>query len=212
MRRQMAINIHDHLGQNLALSKIKLDGLQKSLKTGELLRQLNEIRSLISQTIESARSLTFELSPPILYELGFEAAVEWLFRFICKRDNLDLEFSTDQKPKLLQPDVRVLLFQSVREILVNISKHAHAKKISVKISKANSQIQIGIADDGIGFDVNKVKMYGTQKQGFGLFSVSERLAYVGGRFEIDSKLGCGTRVLLAAPLSRKQIEKMGNKK
>ncbi len=209
LRRQIAINIHDNLGQDLAISKMKLDKLRKSLRRGEMFDQLNEIRTLISLSIESARSLTFELSPPILYELGFEAAIQWLFGFVCKRDNIELDFSTDGIKKHLEPDVRVLLFQSAREILVNITKHAHAKKITVRISKINSQIRVNIADDGIGFDVNKVKMDGIRKKGFGLFSVSERLAYVGGRFEIDSKPGRGTRVLLAAPLRKKSNQNQG---
>ncbi len=212
LRRQMAINVHDHLGQNLAISKIKLDGLRKSIKTGEHLKGLNEIRNLLDETIESVRSLTFELSPPVLYELGFEAAVEWLVRFVCKRDGLVSKFSDDGKPKPLEEDVRILLFQSVREILVNISKHAHAKKISVAISRANTGIQVCIVDDGVGFDVDAIKSSDTKTKGFGLFSVSERLASISGRFEIDSKPGAGTKVLLAAPVSRKKVRKKGKGK
>jgi PAS domain S-box-containing protein len=212
MRRQMAMSLHDHLGQNLAISKIKLDGLRKSIKTGEHLEELNEIRNLLGETIESVRSLTFELSPPVLYELGFEAAVEWLVRFVCKRDGLVSKFSDDGKPKPLEEDVRILLFQSVREILVNISKHAHAKKISVAISRANTEIQVSIADDGVGFDVDAIKSSDTRTKGFGLFSVSERLASISGRFEIDSKPGAGTKVLLAAPVSRKKVRKKGKGK
>jgi PAS domain S-box-containing protein len=212
MRRQMAMSLHDHLGQNLAISKIKLDGLRKSVKTGEHLEELNEIRNLLGETIESVRSLTFELSPPVLYELGFEAAVEWLVRFVCKRDGLVSKFSDDGKPKPLEEDVRILLFQSVREILVNISKHAHAKKISVAISRANTEIQVCIADDGVGFDVDAIKSSDTKTKGFGLFSVSERLASISGRFEIDSKPGAGTKVLLAAPVSRKKVRKKGKGK
>lgn len=212
LRRQIAINIHDHLGQDLAISKIKLDGLRKSLNNFEHLKKIDEVRSLVHQTIDSTRSLTFELSPPVLYELGFEAAVEWLFRFICKRDNLDLDFSTDHKPKLLEPDVRILLFQSVREILVNISKHARAKKITVAVSRINSEIQVSIVDDGIGFDLNKIKISDINKRGFGLFSVRERLANIGGRLEVESKLGKGTKILLTAPLSKKQNPKKEAKK
>jgi PAS domain S-box-containing protein len=212
MRRQMAMNVHDHLGQNLAISKIKLDGLRKSVKTGEHLKELNEIRNLLGEIIESVRSLTFELSPPVLYELGFEAAVEWLVRFVCKRDGIVSKFSDDGKPKPLEEDVRILLFQSVREILVNVSKHAHAEKISVAISRANTEIQVCIADDGVGFDVNKIKLSENKTKGFGLFSVSERLASISGRFEIDSKPGAGTKVLLAAPVSRKKVCKRGKRK
>jgi PAS domain S-box-containing protein len=209
LRRQMAMNIHDHLGQNLAISKIKLDSLRKSLDDSEHLKKTDEICDLIHRAIDSTRSLTFELSPPVLYELGFEAAVEWLVGTLCKRENICWEFFNERKTKPLEPDVRILLFQSVREILVNITKHAFAKKISVAVNKVNSQIQVSIIDDGVGFELNKVKISDISKRGFGLFSVRERLANIGGRFEIESEPGKGTKVLLTAPLSKKQNAKKG---
>jgi PAS domain S-box-containing protein len=212
MRRQMAMNVHDHLGQNLAISKIKLDGLRKSLKAAEKIREVDEIRRLIAEAIEGVRSLTFELSPPVLYELGFEAAVEWLLRYIGKRDNLAMEFHDDNKPKPLADDVRVLLFQSVRELLINISKHAHAKKVTIFISRIDNKIQVSINDDGIGFDIKAIKLSRKVARGFGLFSVNERLVSIGGRFEIESKPGAGTKVLLSAPVSRKRINKKGKVK
>jgi len=211
MRRQMATSVHDHLGQNLAISKIKLDSLQKSVSSPELVGIVDEVRDLLSQTIESARSLTFELSPPVLYELGFEAAVEWLVRYVKKRDGLSAEFKDDGKAKPLNDKVRVLLFQSVRESLHNVTKHAHAKKVTVSVSRADNEIQVTVVDDGVGFDVSKIRSGGLEGGGFGLFSISERLENIGGRFRIESKPGSGTKVFLAAPISKKTVRKRGKK-
>lgn len=212
MRRQMATNVHDHMGQNLAISKIKLDSLRMSVSSPELVAVIDEVRDLLSQTIESARSLTFELSPPVLYELGFEAAVEWLVRYIKKRDGLSAEFTDDGKDKPLNDKVRVLLFQSVRESLYNVTKHAHAKKVMVSVCRADDEIQITVVDDGVGFDITKVRSGGLEGAGFGLFSISERLENVGGRFSIESKPGGGTKVFLAAPISKKTAKKRSKKK
>ncbi len=211
MRRRMAINVHDHLGQDLAISKIKLDSLRKSVSSPELVAVVDEVRDLLGQTIESARSLTFELSPPVLYELGFEAAVEWLVRYVKKRDGLSAEFRDDGKDKPLNDKVRVLLFQSIRESLHNVTKHAHAKKVTVSVCKADDEIQITVVDDGVGFDVSKVRSGELNGGGFGLFSISERLENIGGRFSVESKPGGGTRVFLAAPISRKRGNKRGRK-
>jgi PAS domain S-box-containing protein len=212
VRRQMATSVHDHLGQNLAISKIKLDSLQKSVSSPELVGIVNEVRDLLGQTIESARSLTFELSPPVLYELGFEAAVEWLVRYVKKRDGLSAEFRNDGKDKPLNDKVRVLLFQSVRESLHNVTKHAHAKNVTVSVCRADDEIQVTVVDDGIGFDVSKIRSGGLDGGGFGLFSISERLENIGGRFSIESKPRGGTRVFLAAPISKKRGNKRGKKK
>ena len=77
-RRRIAIDLHDHIGQNLAFSKMKLGALRESVRCTSLLEPLEEIYALVVQTIEDTRSLVFELSPPVLYELGLEAGLEWL--------------------------------------------------------------------------------------------------------------------------------------
>jgi PAS domain S-box-containing protein len=208
VRRRTAMDVHDNIGQNLAIIKIKLDSLRKTIPHQHGAQDVDEISSLLAEMIDRARTLTFELSPPVLYELGFEAAVEWLVRQMRERDSLPAEFRDDGRPKPLDEDVRVLLFQSVRESLVNVTKHAKARKVTVTVSRSDDQIHISIVDDGVGFDVSKIR-----SGGFGLFSISERLNYIRGRFDIESRLGAGTRVFLAAPLRLSPItKKKGGKK
>jgi len=197
LRRRIATDIHDHIGQNLAISKIKLESLRESMSSDELAATLDEIRELIAQTIESSRSLTFELSPPVLYELGFEAAVEWLVRQARQKHGLSTDFNSDGRPKPLSSNVCVLLFQAVRELLVNVAKHAQARNVTVSTRRVGDEVRVTVEDDGVGLDASKVSSRGSEAGGFGLFSIRERLGYIGGRLDIDSKPGAGTQVTLA---------------
>ena len=198
LRRRIATDVHDHIGQNLAISKIKLESLRESMSSPELAVTLDEIRELIAQTIESSRSLTFELSPPVLYELGFEAAVEWLVRQARQQHGLSAEFKSDGRSKPLSHDVSVLLFQAVRELLLNVAKHANAQNVTVSTRRVADEIQVIVEDDGVGFDTSKTTSRDYETGGFGLFSIRERLRSIGGRFDIESRPGVGTRVTLAA--------------
>jgi len=210
LRRRIATDVHDHIGQNLAISKIRIESLAESVSSREIAGSLNEISNLIAQTIESSRLLTFELSPPVLYELGFEAAMEWLVRQTREQHKLAAEFEDDGRSKPLDDDIRVLLFQAVRELLVNVAKHAKANKVKVSTRRVGDQIRVSVEDDGVGFDVSQTysKDYGTG--GFGLFSIRERLDHIGGHLDIRSKAGHGTSVTLTAPVDHEH--KKGKRK
>lgn len=203
-RRRVATALHDHIGQILAISKIKLGALVESPLTGPYVSNLKEIREHIEQAIQYTRSLTFELSPPILYELGLESALEWLAEQIEEQHGIQCEFEDDNKPKPVSDEVRVFIFTAVRELLVNIAKHAKANKAKVSIRKAGSDMSIHVADNGIGFNASKVKLYLDENKGFGLFSIRERLHHLGGQMEVKSQQGRGTRVFLSAPLKEEE--------
>jgi signal transduction histidine kinase len=161
---------------------------------------MREITDLITQAIEDTRSLTFEVSPPVLYELGFEAAVGWLARQAGSRFGLKVEFTDDGLEKPLDTDIRVLLFQTVRELLVNVVKHAKTGKASISTRKIRNNIRITVKDEGVGFDASGVGASDYTKGGFGLFNIRERLNYIGGKVEIRSRPNHGTRITLFAPL------------
>ncbi|MCJ7692995.1 MAG: HAMP domain-containing protein, partial [Sedimentisphaerales bacterium] len=203
LRRRIAIDVHDHIGQNLAISKIKIQSLCESVSSPKVVKDLNEVGDLITQTIESSRSLTFELSPPVLYELGFEAAVEWLVRHTKQQHGLLVKFRDDGREKPLEDNVRVFLFQAVRELLVNVVKHAQAHRLKVSTQKVNGEIQVDVEDDGIGFEVSQIAFSNHKASGFGLFSIRERLGHIGGGLKIESGSGSGTKVTLTAPLDQK---------
>lgn len=201
-RRRIARDLHDRIGQTLAICKIKLGALRASASSTGLAEPLDEIHELIDEIIQETRSLTFEVSSPILYELGLEAAVEWLVEQIQEQHGLLSHFEDDRQPKPLDDDVRVLLFQAVRELLTNVAKHAQAHNVKVSLRREDSNIKITVEDDGNGFDTSDVASHWSRAEGFGLFSIRERLGHLGGRLEVESKPGHGTWATLAAPLKR----------
>jgi PAS domain S-box-containing protein len=198
-RRRLATDLHDHVGQILALAQIQLGAIRESAASTQLAQPMDEVRRLIEQTIQYTRSLTFELSPPILYDLGFEAAVEWLAELIQAQHGIVIKVQADRSAKPMNDEIRVILFQTVRELLVNVVKHNYAKNIRVFIARDDSNLQVKIEDDGLGLGTpSEVSMDGPR--GFGFFSIQERLKYLGGNLEVESEQGWGSRVTLRVPL------------
>jgi PAS domain S-box-containing protein len=200
-RRTIATDLHDHIGQVLAMSKIKLGELRELSGTTPIAKQAVEIQGLIEQAISYTRSLTFELSPPILYELGFEAAVEWLTEQFREKHGLTIDFENDGPVNNLDTESAILIFKAVRELLFNIIKHAHASRVKVIISASGGTIMVTVEDDGIGFIYPSPKA--GQKGGtksFGLFSIREQLQHAGGQLHVRSIPGQGTTVTLEVPL------------
>jgi PAS domain S-box-containing protein len=197
-RRRLATDLHDHVGQILALAQIKLGAIRESAASTYLVEPMDEVRRLLEQTIQYTRSLSFELSPPILYDLGFEAAVEWLAELVQEQHGITVKVQTDRSPKSMSDEIRVILFQTMRELLVNLAKHANAKNISVFIAREDATLQVKIEEDGLGMGISADAANGPF--GFGFFSIRERLRYLGGQLEVESEPGWGTRVTLQVPL------------
>jgi len=201
-RRQIAIELHDALGQILASSKLKLGTIQKAAHKGST-ESLNEIRDLIDEGLQYTRTLTFELSPPVLHSLGLEAAIEWLAEKFQKEHGILCHSEDDEQPKPISDEVSILLFRAVRELLVNVSKHAKACNVKINTCRRDNNMQVTVKDDGLGFDTAAVDQGFGKVSGFGLFSIRERLSHMGGQFELWSNRGRGTRVTLLAPLESK---------
>ncbi len=196
-RRRIAIALHERVAQDLALCRIKLGELSRSVPSCD--QELNEIQNVVKELIKETRSLTFELSPPHLYDMGLEPALEELTHQMGERYGLSASFEDDGQTKPMSSEVRVLLFQMVRELLVNIVKHAKAHRSRVCIRSSVSRLRITVEDDGVGFDPSGISS-GRRTKGFGLFSIRERLGYIGGQFRVESKRGRGTKITLVAPL------------
>lgn len=203
-RRRIATDIHDHIGQTLALIKIQLGALKDALSGNRHTDAVDDVRALIEQTIQYTKSLTFELSPPILYDLGLEATIEWLAERMQKQHYILFTCENDGSPKPLTRDVSILLFQAVRELFMNIVKHAQAHQVTVSVTREDDSMKIAIEDDGVGFDSATIDKGMT----FGFFSIRERLKYLGGSLAIDTAPGRGTRVTLTSPLA---LERSGER-
>jgi PAS domain S-box-containing protein len=199
-RRRMATFLHDVIGQTLALCRIKIRGLEKASPPEAVVAPLGEVRELVDLSIRNTRSLTFELCPPILYELSFEAAVGWLGEEFHRQHGIVFDVRNDPQPKPLSEEMRIILFQAVREIFVNVIKHASARTVSVTIARDAATIRVTVRDDGAGFDPTTLARAGSPGGGFGLFNVRERLKYLGGVIDVTSAPGTGAVVTIAAPL------------
>jgi PAS domain S-box-containing protein len=199
-RHQIAVELHDNIGHNLALAKIKTESLCDQLACTESARQANEIIDILAESMKDVSSFIFELSPAVLYELGLDAAIDWLVKDFEKKSGINCIFNGDGKGHLLSKELQVLSFRSIRELLVNVRKHARAKKVYITSEEESSSYRITVKDDGIGFEPSSISMLNRRSGGgFGLFSVIERLDYQGGSCEIESKLQEGTKITLTIP-------------
>jgi len=161
---------------------------------------MEEVRRLIEESIRHTRSLIFELSPPILYDLGFESAMDWLAEHMQQQYGLMVEVEDDGQSKDLDNEVRALLFRSVQELLFNVLKHAQASRARVCMRRDGDHLRVAVEDNGAGFAPDKLSAPSGKMAGFGLFSIRERLNYFGGRMQIDSIPGQVTSVILTIPL------------
>jgi len=198
-RQRLAVFLHDEIGQTLALLRIKFGGLAGAWRSKSGKQSIRQIRDLLEEVIDQAHTLTFELSPPILHQLGLEAATEWAGEKISHDHGIEFTFSDDGMMKPLDADLKTLLFRCVRELMMNIVKHAKARRMTVSLTRREERVFVVVEDDGSGFDKSLLERP-RDLPGFGLFSVRERLAAVGGTFELRSEPGRGTRVTLSAPL------------
>ncbi len=201
-RRAIAVEVHDQLGQTLAICGMKLGELAASNSSAPFTEKISEVQTLLKGLVGQARSLAFELSSPLLYEVGLEAAIERLTEQIQENYGIQCSFKDDGRPKQVNNDARVLLFQAVRELLFNVTKHSRANHASVSMKNYRRQLWITVKDNGIGFDASSINIQKKISKGFGLLSVNERIRYVGGLVEIHSQVGQGTEVTLKVPLQK----------
>ncbi len=201
-RQRIATGLHDHLGQSLAAAKVKL-GLLGTELNPEQQEAVQEIRTLLNDTIRFARSLTFELGSPLLYEFGLGAALEQLAE--SESDALALPigyFSTGNAPSDFSDKLGVLLFRGCRELVHNVSKHAHASRADIRLSWSPQKVVVSVEDNGRGFQPDSAGS--TPQGGFGLFNLRERLEHNGGHLRIDSRPGAGCSVQMEIPMSRQE--------
>lgn len=202
-REQIAKTLHDGLQQQLVIVALNLELQLKRDSAGRAAPSelLSEAKHQIDEAIAAARSLNFELFPPVLQQSGLPAALAWLADWIHDKYKLDVRVVADPRADSARKDVRTLLFESVRELLFNAVKHAHADSVTLELGvDADDQLCITVTDQGIGFEPAELAARSKAGAvGWGLFSIRERLTLLGGRFEIDSAPGHGTRVRLVAP-------------
>lgn len=198
-RRHIAARVHDSIGQTMAVCSMKLGALTESLASTPLVDDVREISRLVKQTIEETRTLAYQISSPLLYEVGLEAAVERLIEEMKEHCGIQFFFRHDDQCVVIDNETSVILFEGIRELLTNATNHSRAHSVQIQMQKKDDAFWTTVTDDGIGFDASQTAP-GARIKGFGLFSIRERLESIGGRMIVKSKRGSGTRFILAIPL------------
>jgi two-component system, NarL family, sensor histidine kinase UhpB len=199
-RREIAVALHDNIIQELAFIKLRVAQFRGDAIFCGFERNLEEILTLIEGAIQSTRRLTFTVSPPILYELGLAAALEWLAEQYEKRHHLRIELQLKPLSQKLPEALAVTLYKCVQELMTNAVKYAESPHIRLTMQPQRDQLSIVVSDNGVGFDVSRLEPVAGGDHGFGLFSIRERLRSFGGEMSIESAIGKGTTVTLTVPL------------
>ena len=195
-RRKLATDLHDYLAQMLVLGRIKLDQAKQGPLSPSSAGFIAEAESVINQALAYTRSLVGQLCPPVLKEFGLVVALKWLSEQM-QQHRLDVVMHAKDDRLPLADDQEVLLFQSVRELLMNAVKHAKTESATISLSCSDGELRLVVRDNGIGFDVTTAPLSAQ----FGLFSIKERMQALGGRFVLLSEPGQGTTATLVLPLS-----------
>ena len=199
-RRRIAENLHDSLGQTLSLAFIKLSAIVNEEYPPRVQKIINETSELLTKAISESRTLTYDLSPPILYELGLIPAFKWKLEQIEDKYGIETNLLGENLKIDIQKEFNIFLYRIVTELLNNVIKHAQANLIELEVKKEKNFYYISVRDDGVGFRMKlnkKVSLNG----GFGLMSITERLDNIKGRLEIKSAEGKGTNAIVIIPTS-----------
>ncbi|MCA9419527.1 MAG: response regulator [Nitrospira sp.] len=205
-RRRMATELHDYLGQLLVVGKMKISQLQQASLPEPQTSLVQDIEESLDGALQYTRDLIPQISPPILYEFGLLAALRWLAEKMIRYDlHVTVTLQLDEGSFRPSESVSIILYQVVRELLLNVIKHAQTHEAAIVITQLSSElIGIEVADCGCGFDLSLIRETLLPLQKFGLLNVQERVESLGGQCKVHSTIGEGTRVLLKVPISVKE--------
>jgi signal transduction histidine kinase/DNA-binding response OmpR family regulator len=208
-RRRLARIIHDHLQQLLVAAKFGLGNLRAQIKTRNEQDTISLLAGTLDEAIRSARSLTAELTPQVLHDKGLVAGLEWLSVWMLEKHGLTVVVTAVDDVVPSTDEMQLLLYEAVRELLFNVAKHAGVNRADVAVRTTGSNMEVMVTDGGAGFDLASIEARDATTGGFGLFSIRERIGYLGGRMEVQSAPGRGSTFTLLAPL-RKPDSTPGN--
>jgi PAS domain S-box-containing protein len=197
-RRRLADVLHDGIQQLLVAARLRAHLLGRSPDAG-VQAGAHELVALLEEALAQTRSLTGELSPPVLQTGNLLPAVEWLARWMEETHQVTVHVRPAAALPPLAAEVAVVLYQAVRELLLNAVKHAQVSAAEVTLTPTDEAFTCTVADAGVGFDPTRLRVVGGTEGGFGLLAIHERLEAVGGRLEIASASGQGSRVTVIVP-------------
>jgi len=191
--------LHDDLGQALTAVMIDLSIIKQNISDKEVVLKITKVSALVSETIKTVQRLTSQLRPQIIDDLGIEAAIEWYTKEFAKRNSVEVKLHIDAEISI-SPNASLNIFRIMQESLTNIARHSKASKVEIKLCKSEESILFRISDNGIGIKESEK----ISKKSFGIISMKERAASLGGSFEIFHQNGCGTVINLNLPLSNNE--------
>lgn len=200
-RKRLAKVLHDHIQQLIVAAKMQLEWAVRDDNLERLRATAQGVYAILDEAQQAARSLTVELSPPVLHETGLIGGLNWLVSRMRERDQFAVRLRADSRAEPPAEETRFLLFECVRELLLNAVKHAGVREADVTLMRpGDGEIEVIVSDAGEGFDPDVVRKRRPDEVSFGLFSIQERLVHLGGRMDIESAPGRGTQVTLVVPV------------
>jgi signal transduction histidine kinase len=198
-RREIARELHDEIGQALSLVKIKLQQAAR-LHGHDMEALLEDCIEIADYTLKQVRDMSLDLRPPLLDDLGLVAALEWTLQRREQAAGWQTTIVADPLPKRLAPEIETACFRIAQEALTNVTRHAQAKVVEMRLRIVGGELELAVRDDGRGFDPEAVRLRPAQRASLGLVSMKERAALVGGWLEISTSDGGGTEVRAVFPL------------
>jgi len=197
-RRRIGRGLHDEVAQLLALAKLDLGKLEESESAAERAEVVAQIHEVLDRTIQTTRTLIFELSSPVLYELGLSEALRELGEAV---ERAGVAFRFEHDGSVCQPggETDAAVFRVARELVNNAIKHASPRSIGIDLATVTQELRVRVEDDGIGFDASRAGTEMGRSDRFGLFSIRQQIGQLGGRIEFQSAPGRGTRVTVSVP-------------
>lgn len=196
-RRAIARELHDEIGQLLTGLKLQLESAQRDAAEPGVCAQIAEARTTAANLLEHVRSLTQQFRPRVLDDLGLQPALEWHAKQFTRQTGIDIALDVDLPQQRLPGELETVAFRIVQEAMTNAARHSQAKQIAVSVMTAEKQLHVEISDRGAGFDLTTVL---ARTDSLGLAGLRERVNLAGGRLEIYSRPGEGTRIQAEFPL------------
>ncbi|MCE1254921.1 MAG: sensor histidine kinase, partial [Anaerolineae bacterium] len=200
-RHQLADILHDSVGENLTALSIALNVIKTQLNTHpveELQERINDCLELVRQTGERTRSLMYDLHPVGLEEDGVLGALQIYCAHIAYRSNIKITIQPEELIFRFPETIEIALFRIAQEALNNVVKHAHARQVLINFRVEAEKIYMLVKDDGDGFDTDLLKKLAKQSH-WGILSMQERAESAGGLLKVESKVGCGTSIIVEVP-------------
>lgn len=199
-RRHLARELHDEIGQTLTAAKITLQSAQSVSDAGSQVKRLNQVIALVDQLLHSVRTLSLNLRPPMLDDLGLATALRWLVDQQGRGTGLRMALDCPDFERRLEPAVETACFRVIQEALTNIARHAHATHAEIELRIGAGELTLCVRDNGIGFDVLQAHRRAAAGSSLGLLGMEERASLLGGRLEIQSAPGAGTEIRACFPV------------